>query len=81
MTVAEKIEMYKRKKQFVNDISNVLSTRAYRMGIMYVDYEIIANYECDDLHDDIISYWSKSMKRDFGFDIRYRFYIRFLLYN
>lgn len=40
MTIAEKIEMYKRKKQFVDDISNVLGTRAHRMGIMYVDYEV-----------------------------------------
>ena len=45
MTVTEKIEMYKRKKQFVDDISNVLSTRAYRMGIMYVDYEVYRKTE------------------------------------
>ena len=43
-------------------------------AIMYEDYEIIADYLCDHLHNDIISYWSKSMIRNFGFDIRYRFY-------
>ena len=43
-------------------------------AIIYEDYEIIADYLCDDLHNDIISYWSRSMIRDFGFDIRYRFY-------
>ena len=40
MTITEKIEMYKRKKAFVDDISNVLGIRAHRMGIMYVDYEV-----------------------------------------
>ena len=40
MTITEKIEMYKRKKQFVDDFSNVLGTRAHRLGIMYVDYEV-----------------------------------------
>ena len=45
-------------------------------AIMFIDYEIIADYICDDLHNDIISYWSKNMTRDFGFDIRYRFWWR-----
>ncbi len=40
MTIAEKIEMYKKKKAFVDDISRVLGTRDHRMGIMYVDYEV-----------------------------------------
>lgn len=40
MTITEKIEMYKRKKAFVDDISNVLGTRDHRIGIMYVDYEV-----------------------------------------
>ena len=40
MTTAEKIEMYKRKKQFVDDISNVLGMRAHRLGIMMVEYEV-----------------------------------------
>ena len=40
MTTAEKMAMYKRKKLFVDDISNVLGTREYRMGIMYVEYEL-----------------------------------------
>lgn len=43
-------------------------------AIMYVDYEIISDYLYDDLHNDIISYWSDMIKRDFGFDICYRFY-------
>ena len=45
-------------------------------AIMYIDYEIIADYLCNDLHNDIISYWSDMMTRDFGFDIRYRFWWR-----
>jgi hypothetical protein len=40
MTITEKIEMYKRKKQFVDDISNVLGMRAHRLGIMMVEYEV-----------------------------------------
>lgn len=40
MTITEKIEMYKRKKAFVDDISTVLGTHSHRMGIMYVDYEV-----------------------------------------
>jgi hypothetical protein len=40
MTITEKIEMYKRKKQFVDDISNVLGMRTHRMGIMCVEYEV-----------------------------------------
>lgn len=40
MTIAEKIAMYKRKKLFVDELSNVLGTREYRMGIMYVEYEL-----------------------------------------
>lgn len=40
MTIEEKITMYKRKKAFVDDISNVLVMRDHRIGIMYVDYEV-----------------------------------------
>ena len=45
MTSTEKIEMYKRKKQFIDDISNVLGMRAHRIGIMRVDYEVYRKAE------------------------------------
>jgi hypothetical protein len=45
MTIAEKIEMYQKKKAFVDDISNVLGMRAHRMGIMQVDYEVYRKTE------------------------------------
>ena len=40
MTTTEKIEMYRKKKAFVDAISNVLEMRTYRLGIMAVEYEV-----------------------------------------
>lgn len=47
MTSTEKIEMYKRKKQFIDDISNVLGTHVRLMSIMQVDYEVYRKAEDD----------------------------------
>ena len=47
MPITEKIEMYKRKKQFVDDISNVLGTRAHRLGIMMVEYEVYSKTDAN----------------------------------
>lgn len=46
MTVAEKTEMYKRKKAFIDDISKTLRTRA-RMAVTQVDYEVYQKTEND----------------------------------
>lgn len=54
MTIAEKIEMYKRKKQFVDDISNVLGMRTHRLGIMMVEYEVYR--KMDDNRDYFVEY-------------------------
>ena len=40
MTIEEKLAMYKRKKAFVDDISNVLGMRDHRINIMCVEYEV-----------------------------------------
>lgn len=44
MTVAEKIEMYKRKKAFIDDTSNMLRSRA-RLAVTQVAYEVYRNVE------------------------------------
>lgn len=40
MTIEEKLAMYKRKKAFVDDISNVLRRHEHRLGIVDVEYEV-----------------------------------------
>ena len=65
-TIEEFILLDKTKKRVFKDHN----------AIMFVDYEIVNTYICDHLHNDIISYWSDVMKKDFGFDICYRFWWR-----
>ena len=44
MAAAEKTEIYKRKKAFIDDLSNTLRMRA-RMAVMQVDYEVYRKTE------------------------------------
>ena len=46
MTVAEKIEMYKRKKAFIDDLSKALRMHAC-MAVTQVDYEVYQKTEND----------------------------------
>lgn len=46
MTVAEKIEMYKRKKAFIDDLSKALRMRAC-MAVTQVEYEVYKKTEND----------------------------------
>ena len=54
MTVAEKIEMYKGKKAFVDDISKAFEARSYKTGILSIEYEVYK--KIDDNHDHYVEY-------------------------
>ena len=47
MAAAEKTEMYKRKKAFIDGLSNTLRPRA-RMAVTQVDYEVYRKAENDE---------------------------------
>ena len=40
MTITEKINMYKGKKEFVADISKAFESRSYKTGIVSIEYEV-----------------------------------------
>lgn len=45
MTREEKLEMYKKKKEFVSDLSKVFETRSYSTSVKQIDYEVWENEE------------------------------------
>jgi hypothetical protein len=40
MTINEKIEMYKNKKAFIDDISKAFEVRSEKTGIVSIEYEV-----------------------------------------
>ena len=45
MTREQKLEMYKKKKEFVSDLSKVFETRSYSTSVKQIDYEVWENEE------------------------------------
>lgn len=54
MTIAEKINMYRGKKTFIEDISKAFESRTYNTGIESISYEVYR--KMDDNHDYFVEY-------------------------
>ena len=49
MTINEKLEMYKRKKTFVDNVSKAFETCTVGTGVVSVDYEVYKKEISDDI--------------------------------